>query len=541
VTLEIYDTTLRDGAQGVGISFSVSDKLRIAEHLDTLGVSVIEGGWPGANPTDTEFFAAMRTHRLHNATLAAFGATRRPGTRPQDDLQLRTLLDSMAPIVTLVGKTWDRHVADVLRTTREENLAMIAESVRWLVDEGRRVMFDAEHFFDGHVGDPDYAIRCVAAAIEAGAERATLCDTNGGTLPDRIEAVVRDMTAQFGAVAGIHCHDDSGCAVANTLAAVRAGAVQVQGCINGYGERTGNANLCTLIPTLQLKMGLQVVDDEQLRRLTIVARDVAEIANVSPPLSAPYIGQAAFTHKGGQHIDAMSKAAYTYQHIDPTLVGNSRRSVVSEQSGRRTVLEKAAAFGVDLSDDHALARRVAEEVKQLEHRGHSFEGAEASFELLVHRARGNPAPFTLIDYITLVEQREGRSLVCEATIKVQVGDTVVHTAAEGNGPVNALDAALRKALTPSHPEIGTTQLFDYKVRVLDGRDGTAAGVRVLVESGDHHRRWSTVGCSTNIIEASWSALADAFEYAIIAARDRAASGLAGEHLEIVGLEREATA
>jgi 2-isopropylmalate synthase len=272
-----------------------------------------------------------------------------------------------------------------------------------------------------------------------------------------------------------------------------------------------------------------------------VARDVAEIANVSPPLSAPYIGQAAFTHKGGQHIDAMSKAAYTYQHIDPSLVGNSRRSVVSEQSGRRTVLEKAAAFGVDLSDDHALARRVAEQVKQLEHRGHSFEGAEASFELLVHRARGNAAPFTLIDYITLVEQREGRSLVCEATIKVQVGDTVVHTAAEGNGPVNALDAALRKALTPSHPEIGTTQLFDYKVRVLDGRDGTAAGVRVLVESGDHHRRWSTVGCSTNIIEASWSALADAFEYAIIAARDRAGSGLAGEHLEIVGLEREATA
>ena len=443
----------------------------------------------------------------------------------------------MAPIVTLVGKTWDRHVADVLRTTREENLAMIAESVRWLTGEGRRVMFDAEHFFDGQISDPDYAIRCVAAAIEAGAERVTLCDTNGGTLPDRIESVVRDVTAQFGAVAGIHCHDDSGCAVANTLAAVRAGAVQVQGCINGYGERTGNANLCTLIPTLQLKMGMRVIDDEQLRRLTVVARDVAEIANVSPPLSAPYIGQAAFTHKGGQHIDAMTKAAYTYQHIDPTLVGNSRRSVVSEQSGRGTVLEKAAAFGVDLSNDHALARRVAEQVKQLEHRGHSFEGAEASFELLVHRARGNPAPFTLIDFITLVEQREGRSLVCEATIKVQVGDTVVHTAAEGNGPVNALDAALRKALTPSHPEIGTTQLFDYKVRVLDGRDGTAAGVRVLVESGDHHRRWSTVGSSTNIIEASWSALADAFEYAIIAARDR--SALAGEHLEVIGFEREA--
>jgi 2-isopropylmalate synthase len=354
-----------------------------------------------------------------------------------------------------------------------------------------------------------------------------------------VETVVRDITARFGSIAGIHCHDDSGCAVANTLAAVRAGAVQVQGCINGYGERTGNANLCTLIPNLQIKMGIRVIDEEQLSRLTEIARDVAEIANISPPLSAPYIGQAAFTHKGGQHIDAMSKASYAYQHIDPARVGNRRHSVITQQSGRGTVMEKAAGFGVDLTQDQALARRVADEVKRLEHSGHSFEGAEASFELLVHRARGNVPPFTLIDYIALVEQREGRSLVCEATIKIQVGDAVVHTAAEGNGPVNALDAALRKALSPTHPEIGATQLFDYKVRVLDGRDGTAAGVRVLVESGDHHRRWSTVGCSTNIIEASWSALADAFEYAIIAARER--SSLSGEHLEVIRLEREAAA
>jgi 2-isopropylmalate synthase len=542
VSIEIYDTTLRDGAQGVGINFSVSDKLRIAEHLDTLGVAVIEGGWPGANPTDTEFFEAMRTRPLRHATLAAFGATRRPGVRPQDDAQLRTLLDSMAPIVTLVGKTWDLQVVDVLRTTTDENIAMIAESVRWLVDEGRRVVFDAEHFFDGQHSNPDYALRCIDAAVGAGAERVTLCDTRGGTLPDHVETVVRDVTARFGSITGIHCHDDSGCAVANTLAAVRAGAVQVQGCINGYGERTGNANLCTLIPNLQIKMGLRVIEDDQLARLTEVARDVAEIANISPPLSAPYIGQAAFTHKGGQHIDAMSKASYAYQHIDPEQVGNRRHSVITQQSGRGTVLEKAAGFGVDLTEDKALARRVADEVKRLEHTGHSFEGAEASFELLVHRARGNVAPFTLIDYIALVEQREGRSLVCEATIKVQIGDAVVHTAAEGNGPVNALDAALRKALSPAYPEIGSTQLFDYKVRVLDGRDGTAAGVRVLVESGDHHRRWSTVGCSTNIIEASWSALADAFEYAIIEARERSRkSGLAGEHLEIVRLEREAAA
>ncbi|MGO8686754.1 MAG: citramalate synthase [Candidatus Dormibacteria bacterium] len=516
--LQIYDTTLRDGAQGVGINFSVSDKLRIAEQLDQLGVAVIEGGWPGSNPTDTEFFAEMRGHRLHNAVLAAFGATRRARVRPEDDAQLRALLDAATPMVTLVGKTWDRQVADVLRTTNQENLLMIGDSVRWLTEQGRRVVFDAEHFFDGHLSDRDYALSCLEAALDAGAEAVALCDTRGGMLPDHVQAVVAEVTARFGAVAGIHCHDDSGCAVANSLAAVRAGAVQVQGCVNGYGERTGNANLCTLIPDLQLKMDTAVVSDEQLRHLTVIARDVAEIANVAPPHSTPYIGTSAFTHKGGQHVDAMAKAIYTYQHIDPEVVGNHRQTVVSELSGRATVLTKAADFGVDLGDDQALVRRVADQVKQLEHRGYSFEGAEASFELLVHRARGHQPPFTLIDYITLVEQREGRAMVCEATVKVQIDGTAVHTAAEGNGPVNALDAALRKALTPAFPEIGDTQLFDYKVRVLDGQDGTAAGVRVLIESGDHRRRWSTVGCSTNVIEASWIALADAFEYAIVERR-----------------------
>jgi len=526
--LEIYDTTLRDGAQGVGINFSVSDKLRITELLDELGLAVIEGGWPGANPTDSEYFAAMRGHRLQRAVLAAFGATRRPDVRPEDDLQLRTLLDSGAPIVTLVGKTWDRQVADVLRTSDDENLRMIADSVRWLAEQGRRVVFDAEHFFDGFRSNANYALRCLESALAAGAHRLTLCDTNGGTLPDTVESLVRDVVARFGAVTGIHCHNDTGCAVANSLAAVRAGAVQVQGCVNGYGERTGNANLCTLIPNLQLKMGVRVVDDAQLRRLTTVARDVAEIANIAPPHSAPYIGSAAFTHKGGQHVDAMTKAAYTYQHIEPDRVGNRRRTVVSEQSGRTTIKSKAEDLGVDLGDDHAVVRLVTDQVKDLEHRGYSFEGAEASFELLVRRARGHRSPFQPVDYITLVEQREGRALVCEATVKVQVNGDVVHTAAEGNGPVNALDAALRKALTPSYPEIAETQLFDYKVRVLDGRDGTAAGVRVLVESGDHHRRWSTVGCSTNIIEASWIALADAFEYAIAeSARREEADEIAG--------------
>jgi len=513
--LQIYDTTLRDGAQGVGLNFSVSDKLRIAEQLDRLGVAVIEGGWPGSNPTDTEFFSQMRGVRLENAVLAAFGATRRAGVQPSDDPQLRALVDAGAPMVTLVAKSWDRQVQDVLRTTPDENLRMISDSVRWLIEQGRRVVLDAEHFFDGHLSDPGYALRCLEAAFEAGAETVALCDTRGGMLPDRVEAVVTEVVARFGRVVGIHCHDDAGCAVANSLVAVRAGATQVQGCVNGYGERTGNANLCTLIPDLQLKMGVRVVSEAQLRELTVIARDVAEIANVAPPHSAPYIGTSAFTHKGGQHADAMAKADYTYQHIDPEVVGNRRETVVSELSGRATVLTKAAAFGVDLGDDPALARRVAEEVKQLEHRGYSFEGAEASFELLVHRARGHLPPFTLIDYIALVEQREGRAMVCEANVKVQIDGHTVHTAGEGNGPVNALDAALRKALAPAYPEIAEVQLFDYKVRVLDGRDGTAAGVRVLVESGDRHRRWSTVGCSVNIIEASWMALADAFEYAIV--------------------------
>jgi 2-isopropylmalate synthase len=521
--LEIYDTTLRDGAQGVGLNFSVSDKLRITELLDELGVAAVEGGWPGVNLTDTEYFSQMRGHRLSHAVLAAFGATRRPRVAPHEDPQLRVLLDSGAPMLCLVGKSWDRQVADVLRTTDDENLHMIADSVRWLVGNGRRVIFDAEHFFDGHLSNPVYAFRCIEAALDAGAERVALCDTRGGFLPDAIATVVAEAVARFGPVLGIHCHNDTGCAVANSLAAVRSGVVQVQGCVNGYGERTGNANLCTLIPDLQLKMGIPVVSDDQLRRITTIARDVAEIANVAPPHSAPYIGTSAFAHKGGQHTDAMAKAAYTYQHVEPEVVGNVRQTVVSDLSGRATVVTKAADFGVDLAGEPALARHVAEKVKHLEHQGYSFEGAEASFELLVHRARGHRPPFTLIDFIALVEQREGRAVDCEATVKVQIDGRVVHTAAEGNGPINALDAALRKALTPDFPEIAGTQLFDYKVRVLDGRDGTASQVRVLVESGDHRRRWSTVGCSGNIIEASWLALADAFEYAIVEARRRGPS------------------
>jgi 2-isopropylmalate synthase len=392
----------------------------------------------------------------------------------------------------------------------------------YIVADGREAMYDAEHFFDGFESDPDYAMRCLDAAISAGASRVILCDTNGGTLPQRLTEVVVQVVAKFGEVVGIHCHDDAGVAVANSLAAVGAGVVQVQGCMNGYGERSGNANMCTVIPNLQLKMGHALLPTEQLHNLTEASQYVGELANMVPPSSAPYVGEGAFTHKGGQHVDAMMKAAYTYQHVDPELVGNRRRIVVSDQAGRGNIMHKAEEFGIDLEGDKAFARRLADEVKDLEHRGYSFEGADASFEMVIHRARGHVPAFELIDFIALVEQREGNALVSEATIKVRVGEQVMHTAAEGNGPVNALDAALRKALLPAYPEIENMRLYDYKVRVLDESDGTAASVRVLIESGDRHRRWSTVGCSTNIIEASWLALADSIEYGLLKAREAGA-------------------
>ena len=522
MTLELYDTTLRDGAQGAGISFSVGDKLRIAEHLDDLGVAVIEGGWPGANQTDTEFFARMRTTRLRHATLAAFGATRRAGTRAADDLQVRALLDSGAEMVTVVAKAWDAQVREVLRTSADENLRMIEDTVAWLVAHDRRVVVDAEHFFDGYLSNAEYAMRCLDAARGAGAERVVLCDTNGGTLPERVGAVTATVVRGHGGAVGIHCHDDTGCAVAASLAAVRAGATQVQACVNGYGERTGNANLCTLLPALQLKLGHRLVDDSQLARLTETARDVAEIANLAPPRTAPYVGSAAFTHKGGQHADATRKWAAAYLHVDPSRVGNRTGVVVSAQAGGANILERAAALGIELDGDAALARRVSARVKALEHRGVSFEGADASLEVLIEAERGAGAPFELLEYVTLVQQRAGAEAGCDATVKVRIGEHTVHTAASGNGPVNALDAALRKALAPHFPETAATRLHDYKVRVLDGRDGTAAAVRVLVETGDGRARWSTVGCSTNIIEASWHALGDAFACCILRAARAAA-------------------
>jgi 2-isopropylmalate synthase len=477
-------------------------------------VHYVEGGWPGATPKDTEFFATMQTTPLHSATLTAFGATRRAGVQPADDVQLQGLLDAHTQVITLVGKSWDRQVHDVLRTDLDENLRMVSETVEYLRAQGRRVFFDAEHFFDGYASNNDYALRVLEAAMKAGSERIILCDTNGGTMPHTIETVVTKTVQKFGDVVGIHCHNDAGCAVANSLAAVRAGAVQLQGCLNGYGERTGNANLCTVIPNLQLKMGVPLITDEALAGLTDTAHYVAEIANNALPISAPYVGDSAFTHKGGQHVDAMMKADYAYQHIEPTIVGNSRRVVISDQSGKATVIAKSVDSGVGV-DDPELARKIAVQVKALEYQGYSFEGAEASFEMLIRRAQGHTARFELVDFITLVEQRKGNVLVSEATVKIKVGDKVEHTAAGGNGPVNALDRALRKALTPYYPTVAGITLHDYKVRVLDGHEGTGAVVRVLIESGDGQRRWSTVGCSSNIIEASWLALADSIEYGLL--------------------------
>jgi 2-isopropylmalate synthase len=521
--LELYDTTLRDGAQGPGISFSVSDKLKITERLDELGMTYIEGGWPGSNPKDSEYFHEMRSLKLRGATLVAFGATRRAGIQAADDLGLRQLLDARTGAICLVGKSWDAQVKDVIRTTPEENVSMIADSVAFLRREGREVFFDAEHFFDGYNSSPEYAMRCAEAAVSAGAGRVILCDTNGGTLPDRLTDVVLEAVGKFGDIVGIHCHDDAGVAVANSLAAVRAGVVQVQGCMNGYGERAGNADMCVVIPNLQLKMGHALLPVDQLRELTEASHYIGELANIMPASTKPYVGEGAFTHKGGQHVDAMLKAQYTYQHIDPMQVGNRSRIVVSDQAGRGNIMHKAQEFGIDLEGDQTLARKLADEVKRLEHLGYSFEGADASFEMVIHRARGHKPSFELIDFIALVEQREGNALVSEATIKVRVGDQVMHTAAEGNGPVNALDAALRKALVPVYPEVENMRLYDYKVRVLNESDGTAAAVRVLIESGDHSGRWSTVGCSTNIIEASWIALADAVEYGLLKARAASAA------------------
>jgi len=512
--IDLYDTTLRDGTQREGVSLSVDDKLKIARKLDEFGIHYIEGGWPGSNPKDVEFFRRVRSLGLGQAKVAAFGSTRKKDTRPEEDFNLKALLEADTPVVTLVGKSWDLHVTQVLDTSLDENLAMIGESVAYTKVRGKEVIYDAEHFFDGYKADSDYALATLRAAAANGADVLVLCDTNGGSLPWEVEEITRTVTREIDTPVGIHTHEDTGCAAANTLVAVRAGAVHVQGTINGYGERVANANLCTIIPDLQLKMGVTCVPPENLARLTELSRFAAEVANLAHDDHLPYVGSSAFAHKGGLHVAAVLKSEDTYQHVNPALVGNQRRTVVSELSGRGNVVDKAHQFGLDV--DSQQTRDVLEQIKQLEAKGFTFEGAEASVELMLRRAHPSYVPpFELIDFMVLVERRRGRGLLAEATVKVRVGPKLMHTAAEGNGPVNALDAALRKALLDVYPQLSGVKLTDYKVRILDSDTATAANVRVLIDTKHGSRRWSTVGASTNIIEASWRALADSMEYALL--------------------------
>ncbi|MFN2223891.1 MAG: citramalate synthase, partial [Candidatus Promineifilaceae bacterium] len=458
----LYDTTLRDGTQREGISLSLEDKVRIARRLDHFGVHYIEGGWPGSNPKDAEFFEAVRRMTFQTAKITAFGSTRRKNVRPEDDPNLQALLASETPAVALVGKSWDLHVRDVLETDLEENLAMIAESVAYMKANGKEVIYDAEHFFDGYKANPEYALLTLKVAAEAGADVVVPCDTNGGSLPWEVSQIMKEVVESIDADVGIHTHDDGGCGVANTLAAVQAGAIHVQGTINGYGERVGNANLSTIIPDLQVKMGKDCVPGENLAQITELSRFVAEVANLSLDDHSPYVGSSAFAHKGGIHVAAMRKNVASYQHIMPELVGNQQRTVISELAGRGNVLDKATEYGVDTTT--AQAREVLQQIKELEAQGFAFESAEASMSLMLYRLQpGYQPPFELLDFTVLVQHREERGLSADATIKVRVGDRVLHTAAEGNGPVNALDAALRKALLDVYPRLAEVNLSDYKV------------------------------------------------------------------------------
>jgi 2-isopropylmalate synthase len=520
VPVKLYDTTLRDGAQREGISFSVVDKLHIAQKLDELGIHYIEGGWPGSNPKDVEFFDKARTLTLNNSTLVAFGSTRHPKGKAETDANLQALAEAGVKVVTIVGKSSIRQVTQVLEIALEENLSMIADSIRYLRSRGLTVFFDAEHFFDGYQADSEYSLKVVAVAADAGADGVVLCDTNGGSIPEQIVAAVAAVRERTGVPLGIHCHNDGELAVANSLAAVSAGVTQVQGTINGYGERCGNANLCSIIPGLKLKMGIDCISGEQMAKLTEVAHYISEVANLVPDPFAPYVGLSAFSHKGGLHVSGIEKWVDAYQHIDPAWVGNLQRVVVSELSGKRNIIYKAREMGLDIPAQGKEAQKLLEQVKQAESRGYQYEGAEASFELLVHRAKPDyQPPFTLVDFMVVVEAKRRPSTrkghedtLSEAMVKVRVGKEVMHTAAEGNGPVNALDQALRKALLQFYPSLAQVNLVDYKVRILEESVGTGSLVRVLIELSDGVEEWRTVGSSTNIIEASWLALADGLEY-----------------------------
>ncbi|MBI5301526.1 MAG: citramalate synthase [Chloroflexi bacterium] len=513
----IYDTTLRDGSQREGLSLTVNDKLHVARLLDEFGVAYIEGGWPGSNPKDVEFFERAKSVKFKNAKLASFGMTCRPNTAPADDANINAMVDAETPVVTLVGKTWTLHVTDVLQTTLAENLRLIRESAAFIKSRGREVIYDAEHFFDGYRADAAYALATLRAAIEGGADSVTLCDTNGGRLPWEVEEAVCAVRAALPNTSiGIHTHNDSELAVANTLAAVRVGCNLVQGTINGYGERCGNANLCSIIPDLEIKLNRRCVPTEKLAQLTALSHAVAEIANLAPDDHAAFVGRSAFAHKGGIHVAAQRRNALSYQHIEPERVGNEARVLISELSGKGNVLSKAEELNLgDVGD----TREVLQQIKELEARGFHFEGAEASVELMLRRQQPDyHAPFEMLDFMAVVEHREGRGMFAESSVKLRINGEIIHTVAEGNGPVNALDHALRKALRPHYPAIDNFQLEDYKVRILDSDAGTGATTRVMIDTANHTSRWSTVGAGTNIIEASWLALADAIEYGITVAK-----------------------
>ena len=527
--IELYDTTLRDGMQGEGMSLSASEKVRVAHRLDELGIDVIEAGFPSSNPKELELFELLAGERFEHTSIAAFGMTRRRGTRAEEDPGLRVLAGCFAPVCTLVGKTWGLHLEKVVKVDRDENLRMIADSVGFLVSQGKRVVYDAEHFFDGFADDPEYAIRCLLAAAGAGADTVTCCDTNGGTLPDRVAAAIAAAVARLGpdgVRVGIHCHDDAGCGVANSLAAVAEGARQVQGTINGYGERCGNANLATVIANLQLKLGFSGLSDAQLRSLTATAHFLDELLNLPSDPDQPYVGRNAFAHKGGMHVAAVTSDPATFEHVDPDLVGNSRELLISELSGKGTVHARAREAGIELSDEAAV--RLTDTVKQLEHRGYHYEAAAGSFELLLRRESGAYEPlFTLESWRAIVEKRADGRVETEATIKIWVdGERYVRTA-EGNGPVNALDRALRDALVEIHPHLREIDLVNFKVRILDETKGTGAVTRVLLDSSDGDRVWGAIGVSENVIEASWEALVDSLEYGMQVSTRRHSGAPAG--------------
>ena len=514
--VKLYDTTLRDGAQGEGISYSVMDKMRITKELDMLGIHYIEGGWPGSNPKDMEFYLKMAKTRLENSALVAFGSTRRPHLKANQDSNLKAILKSQAKIVAIFGKTWDLHITDVLKTTPEENLRMIKDTVDLLVAKGKTAFYDAEHFFDAYKANPKYSLNCLLAAQAAGARAVVLCDTNGGTLTSEIFKVVKEIRPRINIGLGIHCHNDSGLAVANSLAAVEAGADMVQGTINGYGERCGNADLIPIIANLKLKMGIDCIDKDKLKELTHVSHFISEISNMRQKTDQPFVGPSAFAHKGGVHINAVMKNPKTYEHIDPIIVGNRRRILVSELAGKTGILIRAKELEFDLTKEDPKTKKILKLIQNLEHQGYHFEAAEASFELLMKKAfKKYNKFFELEGFRVVVEKRSDKRITSEAIIKLKVRGIQEHTAADGDGPINALDNALRKALKAFYPTLSKMHLTDFKVRVLDEKAGTAAKVRVLIQSQDEKDIWNTIGLSENIIEASWQALVDSVEYKLL--------------------------